>query len=94
MSQKKMLTCAYCQAGFEMASIQNPTIPARLASSSNAATRGLITRPDVNDPIKLPPSLKPDTSPNSEAATKGPIASRFKLRILLGHHVAEVRPAK
>jgi hypothetical protein len=39
----------------------------------------------VKEPIKLPPSLKPDTSPNIEAATKGPIASRFKLRSLLGH---------
>ena len=62
--------------------------PARLTKSSSAATRGLITRPDVNEAIKLPPSLKPETSPNIAAATSGAIASGFKLRSLPRHEAA------
>src|ERR1700730_7702866 len=65
--------------------------PARLTNSRSAATRGVTTRPEVKDAIRLPPSLKPETSPNIEAAINGAIASKFKLRSLLGT-AAGLRP--
>jgi len=53
------------------------TGPARLTTSSRAATEGVITRPEVNDARRFPPSLKPDIRPNKQAATSGANASRL-----------------
>src|SRR5260370_20761057 len=51
--------------------------PATLNRSSAAATRGVMRRPEVNDAIRLPPSLKPETSPNKPAAASGATAARL-----------------
>jgi hypothetical protein len=39
---------------------------------------GVMTRPDVNDARRFPPSLKPETRPNAQAATSGASAKRVK----------------
>src|SRR6266849_4188532 len=54
--------------------------PATLNRSSAAATRGVIRRPEVNDAIRLPPSLKPETRPNKPAAASGATAARLTTR--------------
>src|SRR5260370_11689918 len=54
--------------------------PATLNRSSAAATRGVMRRPEVNDAIRLPPSLKPETRPNKPAAASGATAARLTTR--------------
>src|SRR6266550_3561245 len=52
--------------------------PRRQTSSRNAAMGGVMTRPEVNDARRFPPSLKPETRPNAQAATSGASAKRVK----------------